>query len=133
VFPGGVVILAGTLDALGIGKMRMPRARCAMGLVYDMGGAGLKRIEDPRERPVGSMQRRLPRGQRPGRTREPQRLKFFRRSGPRPGGAGKMTTPKLSPEVGGAAHEDRLDVGHSGLSRQRAYLLEECRSARFAA
>ena len=56
VFPGGVVILAEIIAALGIEQMRFVEGALRDGLLYDMVGRMTR--SDARERTVGSMQRR---------------------------------------------------------------------------
>jgi exopolyphosphatase/guanosine-5'-triphosphate,3'-diphosphate pyrophosphatase len=120
VFPGGMVILAEIIDALGIAQMRFVEGALRDGLLYDMVGRLTR--SDARERTVSSMQRRYHvDGEQAARV-EATALSFLTQVKSTWGLEDPLA--ELSLTWGARLHEIGLDVAHNGYHRHGAYLLE---------
>jgi exopolyphosphatase/guanosine-5'-triphosphate,3'-diphosphate pyrophosphatase len=120
VFPGGTVILAEIIDALGIAQMRFVEGALRDGLLYDMVGRLTR--SDARERTVSSMQRRYHvDGEQAARV-EATALSFLTQVKSTWGLEDPLA--ELSLTWGARLHEIGLDVAHNGYHRHGAYLLE---------
>jgi exopolyphosphatase/guanosine-5'-triphosphate,3'-diphosphate pyrophosphatase len=128
VFPGGVVILAEIVEALGIQQLRFVEGALRDGLLYDMVGRMTR--SDARERTVGSMQSRYHVDLEQAARVEATALQFL----------SQVTEPwglsdplaELSLKWAARLHEIGLDVAHSGYHRHGAYLLENADMPGFA-
>ncbi len=120
VFPGGVVILAEIIDALGIQQLRFAEGALRDGLLYDMVGRMTR--SDARERTVGSMQRRYHVDLEQAGRVEATALQFL--SQVRSPWGLEDPLAELSVTWAARLHEIGLDVAHNGYHRHGAYLLE---------
>jgi exopolyphosphatase/guanosine-5'-triphosphate,3'-diphosphate pyrophosphatase len=128
VFPGGVVILAEIIDALGIQQLRFVEGALRDGLLYDMVGRLTR--SDARERTVGSMQRRYHVDLEQAQRVEATSLEFL----------SQVRTPwglsdplaELGLKWAARLHEIGLDVAHNGYHRHGAYLLDNADMPGFA-
>ncbi|MGA2024333.1 MAG: exopolyphosphatase [Steroidobacteraceae bacterium] len=120
VFPGGAVILAEIIAALGIAQMRFVEGALRDGLLYDMVGRLTR--SDARERTVGSMQRRYHVDLEQAERVEAAAMGFLAQAK----GVWGLEDPlaELSLRWGARLHEIGLDVAHNGYHRHGAYLLE---------
>jgi exopolyphosphatase/guanosine-5'-triphosphate,3'-diphosphate pyrophosphatase len=120
VFPGGVVIMAELFDALGIEQMRLADGALRDGLLQDM--IGRLTDEDPRERTVGSMQKRYHVDLEQAARVEATALELLEQVR----GTWELedTAAELSLKWAARLHEIGLDVAHSGYHRHGAYLLQ---------
>ncbi|MGH8220496.1 MAG: exopolyphosphatase, partial [Steroidobacteraceae bacterium] len=120
VFPGGIAILAETLDGLDIRELRVAEGAMREGLLYDM--VGRFTDEDARERTVRAMQRRYHVDLAQAERIESTVLEFLHRTR----AAWRLEAPLADLALKWAArlHEIGLDVSHSGYHRHGAYLLE---------
>ena len=127
-FPGGVVILAEIINALGIEQMRFVEGALRDGLLYDMVGRMTR--SDARERTVGSMQRRYHVDAEQAERVEATAMLFLEQVK----AAWELTDPlaELSLRWGARLHEIGLDVAHNGYHRHGAYLLENADMPGFA-
>ena len=128
VFPGGTVILAEILAALGIAQMRFVEGALRDGLLYDMVGRMTR--SDARERTVGSMQRRYHVDIEQAERVEATAMAFLNQLRT----AWGLDDPlaELSLKWGARLHEIGLDVAHNGYHRHGAYLLENADMPGFA-
>ena len=128
VFPGGVVILAEIITALGIEQMRFVEGALRDGLLYDMVGRMTR--SDARERTVGSMQRRYHVDAEQAERVEATAMVFLEQVK----SAWELTDPlaELALRWGARLHEIGLDVAHNGYHRHGAYLLENADMPGFA-
>jgi exopolyphosphatase/guanosine-5'-triphosphate,3'-diphosphate pyrophosphatase len=128
VFPGGTVILAEIIGALGIAQMRFVEGALRDGLLYDMVGRMTR--SDARERTVGSMQRRYHVDIEQAERVESTALAFLNQIK----SAWGLEDPlaELSLRWGARLHEIGLDVAHNGYHRHGAYLLENADMPGFA-
>jgi exopolyphosphatase/guanosine-5'-triphosphate,3'-diphosphate pyrophosphatase len=128
VFPGGVVILAETIAALGIEQMRFVEGALRDGLLYDMVGRMTR--SDARERTVNSMQRRYHVDLEQAERVEATAVAFLEQVK----GAWGLEDPlaELGLRWGARLHEIGLDVAHNGYHRHGAYLLENADMPGFA-
>jgi exopolyphosphatase / guanosine-5'-triphosphate,3'-diphosphate pyrophosphatase len=128
VFPGGVVIMAEIIDALGIQQLRFVEGALRDGLLYDMVGRLTR--SDARERTVGSMQRRYHVDLEQGERVEATAVQFLSQVR-QPWG---LTDPlaELSLKWAARLHEMGLDVAHNGYHRHGAYLLDNADMPGFA-
>ena len=128
VFPGGVVILAELFAALGIEQLRMAEGALRDGLLHDM--VGRLTDEDPRERTVGSMERRYHVDTAQAARVEVSALGFLAQVAE----SWELDDPHAELVLKWAArlHEMGLDVAHSGYHRHGAYLLENADMPGFA-
>jgi exopolyphosphatase/guanosine-5'-triphosphate,3'-diphosphate pyrophosphatase len=128
VFPGGVVILAEIVDALGIQQMRFVEGALRDGLLYDMVGRMTR--SDARERTVGSMQRRYHVDLGQAERVEATALQFLEQVR----ASWELADPmaELSLKWAARLHEIGLDVAHNGYHRHGAYLLENADMPGFA-
>ena len=128
VFPGGTVILAEILAALGIAQMRFVEGALRDGLLYDMVGRMTR--SDARERTVGSMQRRYHVDIEQAERVEATAMAFLNQLKT----AWGLDDPlaELSLKWGARLHEIGLDVAHNGYHRHGAYLLENADMPGFA-
>ena len=122
------MILAELFDALGIEQMRMAEGALRDGLLYDM--VGRLTDEDPRERTVGSMQRRYHVDTAQAERVEATALTFLEQVAE----AWELEDENAELVLKWAArlHEIGLDVAHSGYHRHGAYLLENADLPGFA-
>jgi exopolyphosphatase/guanosine-5'-triphosphate,3'-diphosphate pyrophosphatase len=120
VFPGGLAILAGIFDVLGLDEMRVADGAMREGLLYDM--VGRLTDEDARERTVRAMQQRYHIDEAQAERVEATTREFLRQTGE----AWKLDDPLAELLLSWASrlHEIGLDVAHSGYHRHGAYLLE---------
>jgi exopolyphosphatase/guanosine-5'-triphosphate,3'-diphosphate pyrophosphatase len=120
VFPGGAVILAEIVSALGVAQMRYVEGALRDGLLYDMIGRLTR--SDARERTVSSMQRRYHVDVEQAERVEATSLAFLAQVKATWG----LEDPlgELSLKWGARLHEIGLDVAHNGYHRHGAYLLE---------
>ncbi len=120
VFPGGTVILAEIITALGIAQMRFVEGALRDGLLYDMVGRMTR--SDARERTVASMQRRYHVDLEQAERVEATVVGFLAQLKQ----AWGLDDPlaELSLRWGARLHEIGLDVAHNGYHRHGAYLLE---------
>ena len=128
VFPGGVVILAEIIDALGIQQLRFAEGALRDGLLYDMVGRMTR--ADARERTVSSMQRRYHVDLEQAERVEATALQFLSQVRE----PWELDDPLAELVLKWAArlHEIGLDVAHSGYHRHGAYLLENADMPGFA-
>ena len=128
VFPGGVVILAETIAALGIEQMRFVEGALRDGLLYDMVGRMTR--SDARERTVNSMQRRYHVDLEQAERVEATAVAFLEQVK----SAWGLEDPlaELGLRWGARLHEIGLDVAHNGYHRHGAYLLENADMPGFA-
>jgi exopolyphosphatase/guanosine-5'-triphosphate,3'-diphosphate pyrophosphatase len=128
VFPGGTVILAEIIAALGIAQMRFVEGALRDGLLYDMVGRMTR--SDARERTVGSMQRRYHVDIEQAERVEATAMAFLNQLKT----AWGLDDPlaELSLKWGARLHEIGLDVAHNGYHRHGAYLLENADMPGFA-
>src|ERR1019366_8395486 len=128
VFPGGTVILAEIIAALGIAQMRFVEGALRDGLLYDMVGRMTR--SDARERTVGSMQRRYHVDIEQAERVEATAVAFLNQLRT----AWGLDDPlaELSLKWGARLHEIGLDVAHNGYHRHGAYLLENADMPGFA-
>jgi exopolyphosphatase / guanosine-5'-triphosphate,3'-diphosphate pyrophosphatase len=128
VFPGGVVILAEVIDALGVEQLRFVEGALRDGLLYDMVGRMTR--SDARERTVASMQRRYHVDLEQCTRVETTALQFLSQVRVARG----LTDPmaELSLRWAARLHEIGLDVAHNGYHRHGAYLLENADMPGFA-
>ena len=128
VFPGGTVILAEIIAALGIAQMRFVEGALRDGLLYDMVGRMTR--SDARERTVGSMQRRYHVDIEQAERVEATAMAFLNQLRT----AWGLDDPlaELSLKWGARLHEIGLDVAHNGYHRHGAYLLENADMPGFA-
>jgi exopolyphosphatase/guanosine-5'-triphosphate,3'-diphosphate pyrophosphatase len=128
VFPGGTVILAEIIAALGIAQMRFVEGALRDGLLYDMVGRMTR--ADARERTVGSMQRRYHVDAEQAERVEATAMAFLDQIKT----AWGLDDPlaELSLRWGARLHEIGLDVAHNGYHRHGAYLLENADMPGFA-
>ena len=128
VFPGGTVILAEIITALGIAQMRFVEGALRDGLLYDMVGRMTR--SDARERTVASMQRRYHVDLEQAERVEATAVGSWRSSS----SAWGLEDPlaELSLRWGARLHEIGLDVAHNGYHRHGAYLLENADMPGFA-
>ncbi len=128
VFPGGTVILAEIIAALGIAQMRFVEGALRDGLLYDMVGRMTR--SDARERTVGSMQRRYHVDIEQAERVEGTAMAFLNQLKT----AWGLDDPlaELSLKWGARLHEIGLDVAHNGYHRHGAYLLENADMPGFA-
>jgi exopolyphosphatase/guanosine-5'-triphosphate,3'-diphosphate pyrophosphatase len=120
VFPGGVVILAEIIDALGIEQLRFAEGALRDGLLYDMVGRMTR--SDARERTVSSMQRRYHVDEEQAERVEATALQFL--SQVRSAWGLEDELAELGMKWAARLHEIGLDVAHNGYHRHGAYLLE---------
>ncbi|HEY6452326.1 MAG TPA: exopolyphosphatase [Steroidobacteraceae bacterium] len=128
VFPGGTVILAEIITALGIAQMRFVEGALRDGLLYDMVGRMTR--SDARERSVGSMERRYHvDGEQAARV-EATATAFLAQVK----SAWGLEDPlaELSLKWAARLHEIGLDVAHNGYHRHGAYLIENADMPGFA-
>jgi exopolyphosphatase/guanosine-5'-triphosphate,3'-diphosphate pyrophosphatase len=128
VFPGGTVILAEIITALGIAQMRFVEGALRDGLLYDMVGRMTR--SDARERTVASMQRRYHVDLEQAERVEATAVVFLSQLK----GAWGLEDPlaELSLRWAARLHEIGLDVAHNGYHRHGAYLLENADMPGFA-
>jgi exopolyphosphatase / guanosine-5'-triphosphate,3'-diphosphate pyrophosphatase len=128
VFPGGTVILAEIITALGIAQMRFVEGALRDGLLYDMVGRMTR--SDARERTVASMQRRYHVDLEQAERVEATAVAFLSQLK----SAWGLDDPlaELSLRWGARLHEIGLDVAHNGYHRHGAYLLENADMPGFA-
>jgi len=128
VFPGGTVILAEIIAALGIAQMRFVEGALRDGLLYDMVGRMTR--SDARERTVASMQRRYHVDLEQAERVEATAVVFLNQVKT----AWGLDDPlaELSLRWGARLHEIGLDVAHNGYHRHGAYLLENADMPGFA-
>jgi exopolyphosphatase / guanosine-5'-triphosphate,3'-diphosphate pyrophosphatase len=128
VFPGGTVILAEIIAALGIEQMRFVEGALRDGLLYDMVGRMTR--SDARERTVSSMQRRYHVDTEQAGRVEATAVAFLQQVK----GAWGLEDPlaELALQWGARLHEIGLDVAHNGYHRHGAYLLENADMPGFA-
>jgi len=128
VFPGGTVILAEIITALGIAQMRFVEGALRDGLLYDMVGRMTR--SDARERTVASMQRRYHVDLEQAERVEATAVAFLSQLK----SAWGLEDPlaELSLKWGARLHEIGLDVAHNGYHRHGAYLLENADMPGFA-
>jgi exopolyphosphatase / guanosine-5'-triphosphate,3'-diphosphate pyrophosphatase len=128
VFPGGTVILAEIIAALGIAQMRFVEGALRDGLLYDMVGRMTR--SDARERTVNSMQRRYHVDLEQAERVEATAMAFLAQTK----SAWGLEDPlaELSLKWGARLHEIGLDVAHNGYHRHGAYLLENADMSGFA-
>jgi len=128
VFPGGVVILAEIIGALGIEHLRFVEGALRDGLLYDMVGRMTR--SDARERTVSSMQRRYHVDPEQAERVEVTALQFLEQVKL----AWELTDAlaELSMRWAVRLHEIGLDVAHNGYHRHGAYLLENADMPGFA-
>jgi exopolyphosphatase / guanosine-5'-triphosphate,3'-diphosphate pyrophosphatase len=122
------VILAELFEALGIEQLRMAEGALRDGLLYDM--VGRLTAEDPRERTVGSMQRRYHVDTAQAERVEATALAFLQQVAE----SWDLDDDDAELVLKWAArlHEIGLDVAHSGYHRHGAYLLENADLPGFA-
>jgi exopolyphosphatase/guanosine-5'-triphosphate,3'-diphosphate pyrophosphatase len=120
VFPGGVVIMAEIIDALGVQQLRFVEGALRDGLLYDMVGRLTR--SDARERTVGSMQRRYHVDLEQAERVEATALQFLSQVKM----PWNLSDPlaELSLKWAARLHEIGLDVAHNGYHRHGAYLLD---------
>jgi exopolyphosphatase / guanosine-5'-triphosphate,3'-diphosphate pyrophosphatase len=128
VFPGGTVILAEIVGALGIAQMRFVEGALRDGLLYDMVGRMTR--SDARDRTVNSMQRRYHVDLGQAERVEATAVAFLEQTSSAWGLAEPMA--ELSLRWGARLHEIGLDVAHNGYHRHGAYLLENADMPGFA-
>jgi len=128
VFPGGTVILAEIIAALGIAQMRFVEGALRDGLLYDMIGRMTR--SDARDRTVGSMQRRYHVDVGQAERVEATAVAFLEQT-KSPWGLDDPLA-ELSLRWGARLHEIGLDVAHNGYHRHGAYLLENADMPGFA-
>ena len=128
VFPGGVVIMAEVIDALGIQQLRFVEGALRDGLLYDMVGRMTR--SDARERTVGSMQRRYHVDLQQAERVEATALQFL--SQVKTVWALMDPLAELSLKWAARLHEIGLDVAHNGYQRHGAYLLDNADMPGFA-
>jgi exopolyphosphatase/guanosine-5'-triphosphate,3'-diphosphate pyrophosphatase len=128
VFPGGAVILAEIIAALGIAQMRFVEGALRDGLLYDMVGRMTR--ADARERTVASMQRRYQVDPEQAARVETTAVGFLQQVR----AAWGLNDPlaELALRWGARLHEIGLDVAHNGYHRHGAYLLENADMPGFA-
>jgi exopolyphosphatase/guanosine-5'-triphosphate,3'-diphosphate pyrophosphatase len=128
VFPGGVVILAEIVQALGLEQMRFVEGALRDGLLYDMVGRMTR--ADARERTVGSMQRRYHVDIEQAERIESTALQFLTQVS----SAWGLSDPlaELSLRWAARLHEIGLDVAHNSYHRHGAYLLDNADMPGFA-
>ncbi|HEV7984994.1 MAG TPA: exopolyphosphatase [Steroidobacteraceae bacterium] len=128
VFPGGVVILAEIIAALGIEQMRFVEGALRDGLLYDMVGRMTR--SDPRERTVASMARRYHVDGEQAERVEATAVAFLQQVK----GSWGLEDPVAEQSLrwGAQLHEIGLDVAHNGYHRHGAYLLENADMPGFA-
>jgi len=120
VFPGGAVIVAEIIAALGIAQMRFVEGALRDGLLYDMVGRLTR--SDARERTVASMQRRYHVDVEQAERVEAAAMTFLAQAKVAWGLEDPLA--ELSLRWGARLHEIGLDVAHNGYHRHGAYLLE---------
>src|ERR1700722_18230294 len=120
VFPGGAVILAEIITALGIEQMRFVEGALRDGLLYDMVGRMTR--SDARERTVASMARRYHVDGEQAERVEATAMLFLEQVK----AAWELTDPlaELSLRWGARLHEIGLDVAHTGYHRHGHSLVE---------
>lgn len=128
VFPAGVAILLELMKALQIDAVRPSEGALRDGLLYDM--IGRLTDEDPRERSVGSMQRRYHVDSEQAQRTERTALELLRQV--RASWGLQDPLAALSLKWAARLHEIGLDVAHSGYHRHSAYLLENADMPGFA-
>jgi len=128
VFPGGVVIMAEIIDALGMQQLRFVEGALRDGLLYDMVGRMTR--SDARERTVSSMQRRYHVDLEQGERVEATALEFL--SSVKTAWGLMDPLAELSLKWAARLHEIGLDVAHNGYHRHGAYLLDNADMAGFA-
>lgn len=128
VFPGGVVILAEIIEALGIEQMRFVEGALRDGLLYDMIGRMTR--SDPRERTVASMARRYHVDTEQAGRVEGTAINLLQQV--RTAWALEDPLAELSLRWAARLHEIGLDVAHNGYHRHGAYLLENADMPGFA-
>jgi exopolyphosphatase/guanosine-5'-triphosphate,3'-diphosphate pyrophosphatase len=128
VFPGGVVIMAEIIDALGIQQLRFVEGALRDGLLYDMVGRLTR--SDARERTVGSMQRRYHVDLGQAERVEATALQFLSQVRAPWGLIDPLA--ELSLQWAARLHEIGLDVAHNGYHRHGAYLLDNADMPGFA-
>jgi len=128
VFPGGVVIMAEIIQALGIQQLRFVEGALRDGLLYDMVGRMTR--SDARERTVSSMQRRYHVDLEQGQRVEATAVEFLSQVRM----PWSLTDPLAELGLRWAArlHEIGLDVAHNGYHRHGAYLLDNADMPGFA-
>ncbi len=128
VFPGGTVILAEIVGALGITQLRFVEGALRDGLLYDMVGRMTR--SDARERTVASMQRRYHVDLAQAERVEATAVTFLEQIK----AAWQLEDPlaELSLRWSARLHEIGLDVAHNGYHRHGAYLLENADMPGFA-
>jgi len=128
VFPGGTVILAEVVGALGITQLRFVEGALRDGLLYDMVGRMTR--SDARERTVASMQRRYHVDLAQAERVEATAMAFLEHTK----AAWELDDPlaELSLRWSARLHEIGLDVAHNGYHRHGAYLLENADMPGFA-
>ena len=107
VFPGGVVIMAEFIEALGIQQLRFVEGALRDGLLYDMVGRLTR--SDARERTVSSMQKRYHVDLEQGERVEATALQFLSQV-KQPWGLSRPTR-RAESEMGGAPARDRPGCG----------------------
>src|SRR5690606_28635850 len=119
VFPGGIVILAEVMSALGIDRLEASEGALREGLLYDM--LGRLRDEDARERSVRGMQRRYHADEEQG-ARVEKTVEALLDSVER---AWRLDDPRYRQLLKWAArlHEVGLDIAHSKYHQHGGYLL----------
>jgi exopolyphosphatase / guanosine-5'-triphosphate,3'-diphosphate pyrophosphatase len=120
VFPGGVVIMAEIIEALGIQQLRFVEGALRDGLLYDMVGRLTR--SDARERTVSSMQKRYHVDLEQGERVEATAVQFLSQV-KQPWGLSDPLA-ELSLTWAARLHEIGLDVAHNGYHRHGAYLLD---------
>ncbi|MBV9913232.1 MAG: Ppx/GppA family phosphatase, partial [Sinobacteraceae bacterium] len=120
VFPGGLVILAGIFEVLGLQEMRIAEGAMREGLLYDMLGRFTN--EDARDRTARAMQKRYHVDLAQAERVEKTARHFLEQTR----SAWQLEVPLADLALRWAArlHEIGLDVSHSGYHRHGAYLLE---------
>lgn len=128
VFPGGVVILAEIIEALGIEQLRFVEGALRDGLLYDMIGRMTR--SDPRERTVASMVRRYHVDTDQSGRVEATAVQLLQQVSEAWGLGDPLA--ELSLRWAARLHEIGLDVAHNGYHRHGAYLLENADMPGFA-
>lgn len=120
VFAGGLAILAGVFDELGVMEMRVAEGAMREGILYDM--VGRLTNEDARDRTVRAMQKRYHVDLAQAERVEATVIGFLGQVEEAWGLGDPLAEQVL--RWGARLHEIGLDVSHSGYQRHGAYLLE---------
>lgn len=128
VFPGGLAILSGVFDALGLARMETSKSALREGLLWDL--AGRKGNADARESTVASLRERFHIDQSQAQRVQRQSLRLLSAAADAWGLSARNAGELL--RWAGALHEIGMDIAHSQYHKHGAYLLTHMDLAGFS-